>query len=161
MHPAMMTMIHDIDLAVWISGSRATSVTAHGRGGDGERPLVVWAQVKAANGTVWSLRTAWVLPDGATPIDRFEVYGAVGTHEVTVHQRAPGRGRPTVSGGKHARRDPLTTALEAEIAHFCSCLRRRAPSEIVPLGDAEHGLAVAQAIVASAAADGVTTEVLT
>jgi predicted dehydrogenase len=156
-HPALMTMIHDIDLALWVTGSRALRVSARGRGGEPDRPILVWAQVEAADGTIWSLRTAWVLPDDATPVDEFQAYGVDGTSEVAVRQDGATTGR---RDGERLGRDSLTDALDAEIAHFCSCLRRGTPSDVIPLADADHGIRVAQAIVASAAAGGATTEVV-
>ncbi len=78
-HPALMTMIHDIDLAMWLSEARAIRVSAQARGSfaDG-RPSLLFASVEASDGSVWSLRANWLLPDEATPTDRLEVYGAEG-----------------------------------------------------------------------------------
>src|SRR5262249_57619177 len=55
-HPALMTLIHDIDLALWISGSPALRVSAYQRGD--AVPTLVWAHAEAADRSLWSLRTS-------------------------------------------------------------------------------------------------------
>ena len=152
-HPALMTMVHDIDLAVWLSGARAVRVSAHGRrprsGGapaadDGREapPLLAWATVEADDGSVWSLRASWLLPDGASIVDRIEVFTAQGV------DAAEGDGSP----------DALEAAIQAELAHFCRCVRDRRASDVVTLDDAVHGIAIAEAVIASAAAGGAGVE---
>jgi predicted dehydrogenase len=143
LHPALMTTIHDIDLALWISDSRAVRVSAHERGGRaGGPPLLVWAHVEAADGGVWSLRESWLLPDGAPTADRLEVYGTQGTAALDL----TGAGDATVA------------AIDAEIAHFCHCLRTGAEPSVT-LADAAHGVLIAEAIIASAAAGGTPVDV--
>ena len=143
LHPALMTTIHDIDLALWLSGARAVRVTAHERGGRaGGPPLLVWAQVEAADGGVWSLRESWLLPDGTPTADRLDVYGTLGV-----------AGLDLTGAG-----DATTDAIDAEIAHFCDCLRTGAEPS-VSLADAAHGVLIAEAIIASAAAGGTPIEV--
>ncbi len=143
LHPALMTTIHDIDLALWLSGSRAVRVTAHERGGKaGGPPLLVWAQVEAADGGVWSLRESWLLPDGTPTADRLDVYGTLGV-----------AGLDLTGAG-----DATSDAIDAEIAHFCDCLRTGAEPSVT-LEDAAHGVLIAEAIIASAAAGGTPVEV--
>lgn len=142
-HPALMTMIHDIDLALWISGSRAVRVTASERGGRaGGPPLLVWAQVEAADGGVWSLRVSWLLPDGTPTADRLEVYGTDATAALDL----------TAAG------DATVDAIDAEIAHFCACLRTGAEPSVT-LAEAAHGVLIAEAIIASAASGGLPIDV--
>ena len=76
-HPALMTLIHDIDLALWISGARALRASAYERGGDGA-PALVWGHVEADDGSLWSLGTSWLLAGHAAVADRLEVYGSDG-----------------------------------------------------------------------------------
>lgn len=150
-HPALMTMVHDIDLAVWMSGSRAVRVSAHGRrraspdgaedGGD-LPPLLLWATVEAEDESVWSLRVSWLLPEGAAVPDRIELFGADGLDGAESYE-AP---------------DALDAGIRAEVAHFCRCIRDRRPSEVVTLEEAVHGIAIADAVIASAAAGGAVVE---
>ena len=143
LHPALMTTIHDIDLSLWISGSRAVRVSAHQRGGRaGGPPLLVWAQVEAADGGVWSLRESWLLPDGTPTADRLDVYGTLGVAGLDL----TGAGDATVD------------AIDAEIAHFCACLRTGAEPSVT-LADAAHGVLIAEAIIASAAAGGAAVDI--
>ena len=138
-HPALMTLVHDIDLALWISGSTALRVSAHERG-DGATALV-WAHAEAADGSLWSLRTSWLLPAHASFGDRLAVYGSDGAEVLDLTPDA------------HAE------ALDAEVAHFCSCVSRGAASDVVTLTEAAHGIRIAEAIISSAAAGGTPVEV--
>jgi predicted dehydrogenase len=155
-HPALLTCVHDIDLAVAVTGARATRVSAHsGRGGAD----LLFAQVEADDGSVWSLRTSWLLPEEDDPSDRFEVYGAAGLGVVEV-----GRGQVELSlGSPHEVTDraPAEAApgLAAEIEHFCACLREDRPSDVVTLAEAVHVVAIAEAMIASAAQGGEFVEV--
>jgi predicted dehydrogenase len=133
-HPALMTLIHDIDLALWISGAPALKVTAQERGTGA--PALVWAHIGAGDGSLWSLRTSWLLPDGASIADRVEVYGSLGAELIELTA------------------DDYEAALDAELAHFCACVRKREASSVVTLTDAAHGIRVAEAVIASAAAGG-------
>jgi predicted dehydrogenase len=153
-HPALMTMVHDIDLAVWMSGSRAVRVSALGRrapdpheawpsSGAEPPPRLLWATVEAQDGSVWSLRVSWLLPDGEALSDRFEVFGAAGVDV------AESFGAPAALGA----------GIEAEVAHFCACMRDGRCSDVVGLDEAAHGIAVAEAVIASSRAGGAVVEV--
>jgi len=154
-HPALMTLIHDIDVALWITGATASRVTAWERSGPpGDQPVIVWAQIEASDGSLWSLRTNWLLPDDVFPIDALEVVGADGMISLDL--------RPDLAIATSRRRgeeqdfisDVTVAALEAEIAHFCDCVRKAEMSPIVTLADAHEGIRIAEAIVASAKAGG-------
>jgi predicted dehydrogenase len=155
-HPAFMTMIHDIDLALWLSGSRAERVVASGLGARslGGPPSVVWAHVQNAVGGVWSLRTSWLLSDETPTADRLEVYGSDGILMLEL--------RPTVTllGDRLEAIDHELTpvvekgAIGAEVDHFCACLRTQTAPTRVTLADAQHGVEVAEAIVNSVATNG-------
>src|SRR5262249_32640590 len=83
------------DLALWISGSPALKVSAYQRG---DAPALVWAHIEAADGTLWSLRTSWLLPNQASFSDRLEVHGSDGAEVLKLtpaaHTAALGRDRP-------------------------------------------------------------------
>jgi predicted dehydrogenase len=160
LHPALMTMIHDIDLAVWVTGSRAVRVSSLGRGavGDGP-PLLAWAHVEAADGSVWSLRTAWVLPDGASIADRIEVYGTAGAAVLELEPTVTVLGHRVEAVDHELTPDSVPGGIDAEVAHFCDCVRAGRASDVVTLAEAEHGIRVAEAIVASAGAGGAPIDV--
>jgi len=157
-HPAFLTCVHDIDLALWVSGSRVVRVRSmeHRAPGD-PQPDIVWAQAELASGAIASFSTAYLHPiDVAVPTsDRFEVYGTGGvaavdltTPELMVHaghSRAPDWLIGLGDG---------TGALLAEVSHFVACVRAGTPSPVISVDDALEGIRVADAIVRSAAAGG-------
>jgi predicted dehydrogenase len=161
MHPVLMTMIHDVDLALWLTGSSVDRVSAHARGACGQGPpLLVWAHAEAADGTLWSLRTSWVLPDDGEIADQLEVYGSEGAAVLSLEPpvRYVGSKAPL---GPELTGDPLADAIMNEITHFCACARAGTSSGVVTLTDAIHGLRIAEAIMASAESGGASIEVAT
>lgn len=152
-HPAFLTCVHDIDLALWVSRSSVTRVRAieHRVPGD-PQPDIVWAQAELASGAIASFATAYLHPPDAavTTSDRFEVYGTQGvavvdltTPELLVH-----------AGGTRAP-DWLigigdgTGAMLEEVRHFTELVRGRA-APVVTVDEALAGIRVADAIVRSA-----------
>jgi predicted dehydrogenase len=158
-HPALMTMIHDLDLAVWLSGARGVRVAAHAgaRFEDG-RPGMLFATVEATDGSVWSLRANWLLPDEAIPTDRLEVYGTGGVLLLDLQPTVTLLGTTVEHVDHELTPDAHPGALEAEVAHFCTCLRDRVEPTAVTLDEAAHGIRLAEAIIESAAADGRTVD---
>lgn len=77
--PVLMTMIHDIDLALWIGGSDARTAGAVRRNGPGGASLAE-AEVEARNGLIWRLTTGW-LHDGPCAPDRIGIIGTDGSAE--------------------------------------------------------------------------------
>ena len=158
-HPAFMTTVHDIDLALWITGSRAVRVTAHERGVNGSgQPHLVWAQVEAAAGSVWSLRTSWVLPDTAHLADRLEVYGTDGAIVVDLKPTVAMFGATNETIDHELTPETHAGALDAEIGHFCACIRHGVASSVITLAEAASGIQIAEAIMASASQGGVPVE---
>lgn len=135
--PVLMTMIHDIDLAIWITGSRAVSVVARTTSvrGTGHSDLTV-ALVRDAHGRMWDLGAAWLLTGNVIP-DRLEVYTS---HDI-------------VTLAPNVILDPAA-ALCAQLDHFAECIRSQRPSSIITLDEALHGVAIAVAVRESAARDG-------
>ncbi|MEV0714304.1 Gfo/Idh/MocA family oxidoreductase [Asanoa sp. NPDC050611] len=148
-HPALLTAVHDIDLALWVGGTRAATVVAHA-----PRAGLVFAQVTAADGAVWSIRTSWLLPGDAAPSDEFAVHGTAGV--ATVRVGATGTTLTAPSPEHEVAAFPVSSApgLAEEIAHFVTLLRTRRPSDVVSLTEAAHVVRVAAAIVESAAEGG-------
>ncbi len=157
-HPALMTTVHDIDVALWVTRSRAVRVSARGRGGDDTRPALLWADIEAADGSCWALNVSWLLPNDTPSTDRLEVYGSAGAAKLVL--------RPAV--GMHTDRtrwldheltpDAHGGALDAEIAGFCDRIREPSSPPVVTLEDARHGIEIAEAIIASAANGGAVVE---
>jgi predicted dehydrogenase len=92
--PVLTTLIHEIDLAQWVTRSDFRSVLAHRSVGSGYRSLTT-ACATTATGVVCHLRTAWTLTDGDLPPDRWEVVGNRGSVELVV-----GEGLQVYCGGR-------------------------------------------------------------
>jgi predicted dehydrogenase len=160
-HPALLTAVHDIDQALWLTGSRVVRVRAiESRRPERPQPDVVWAHLELASGVIASVGTAMLHPavGGSGTSDRLEVYGTDGVAALDMVE-------PMVRFGT----DPPSAvdwvlepedgggAFGAEIAHFCACLRSGRASDIVSPDEAVHGIAVAEAIIRSATDGSVVT----
>ena len=147
--PILMTMIHDIDLALWISGASPQTVSAIRRPSGTSRSLTL-ATMSADAGPVWQLATAWTFPtEASSPPDRIEVIGERGSVELQAD------GALNVYGDNTRRMNvptDLDEALRNEHACFVACIRSRTGPTVVTLADAVAGLAVADAVQASLAA---------
>lgn len=145
--PVLMTLIHDIDLAVWLTGSPFVRVGAS-RTGAGLRAMTAIGAV-TEDGVRCDLRTAWTFGSGAIPADRLEVVGDRGSIELNVGEgmvlTIDGRQRalPTAAGT-----DPLGNELE----HFLALVRDRTLAPALTLDDALMGLRLADAALAALAA---------
>jgi predicted dehydrogenase len=153
-HPALMTLVHDIDLALWISGARARRVSAQDRGGSDALPHLIWAQVEADDGSVWSLRTSWLLPEGAQSTDRLEVYGSQGMAALDLAPTVTVFGDGAGPVDHELTPEAQPGAIDAEIADFCACVRAGHESDVVTLADAAHGIKLAEAVMESASRGG-------
>ncbi len=161
-HPALMTMIHDIDLALWISGSEAVTVSAHERGGEIDGPpLLLRAQIEAADGSLWTLGASWLLPVSASLSDRLEVYGTTGVATLDLRPTVNLFGATLESIDHEVTREIRGGALERQIDYFCTCLRTETPPSVVTLKEAAHGVRIAEAIIRSASRGGQQVNVTT
>lgn len=133
--PVSMTMVHDIDLVLWLGGERIVEVTAAGTEAAAGTPTVV-AQLRTQGGRAHQVRTTWALPAGAGE-DRLLAYGTKGVDRVEVRDG-----------------DGLQRALEGEWDEVLASVREGRPSEVVTVADAVHGLEVVEAIRASIASGG-------
>ena len=143
--PVLMTLIHDIDLAQWVTQSGFRSALAHRSGGPGFRSITAVHAVSATS-AVCDLRTAWTFAAGPAPPDRLEVVGDRGGAELVVGESLQvwREGRrldvPLVEGD-----DPLTN----EQDHFLACVRDRSRKPALDLEDAVAGLKLADAAMES------------
>ncbi|MBF6604969.1 MAG: Gfo/Idh/MocA family oxidoreductase [Chloroflexi bacterium] len=157
-HPAFLTAVHDIDLILWLTGSRFVRIRAlqHRDSGRGQVDLA-WAQGELASSAIASVSVAQVHPEGSLPYnsDRIEVYGSAGVAVVDLSlPLATVRGETTTAPDWLLEPPDGLGAFGAEIAHFCDCLRSRRPSDVVSVDEAVEGISVADAIVRSAEAGG-------
>lgn len=143
--PILMTMIHDVDLALWVANSDFRSVLAR-RTGDAAYRSMTAVSATTANGVACDLRTAWIFAGGESPPDCLEVVGAQGSVELIVGQAlrvyAGGRCIEFPASGTD---DPLRN----EHDHFLTCVRDRSQAPALGLAQALAGLKLADAALAS------------
>ena len=143
--PILMTLIHDIDLAQWITGSEFRSGLARRSAGRGYRSMTT-VSATTVTGVICDLRTAWTFAGGALPPDHVEVVGDRGSVELVVgralHVYAEGRlaTHPATEGD-----DPLRN----EQDHFLECVRDRSRTPALNLEQALAGLRMADAALES------------
>jgi predicted dehydrogenase len=143
--PVLMTLIHDVDLAQWATGSDFDSVLARRSGGTGCRSMTAICAT-TTTGVACDLRTAWTFADGDLPPDHLEVVGDRGSVELIVGQalHVYAEGRRT-DYALAAADDPLRN----EQDQFLACVRDRSRARALDLPQALAGLKLADAATAS------------
>jgi predicted dehydrogenase len=143
--PVLMTLIHDIDIAQWVTGSDFHSIAARRSEGVGFRSMTA-VSATTATGVICDLRTAWTFTDGEAPPDRVEVVGDRGSVELTVGAALDvyAEGRRTSSPAATAD-DPLRN----EQDHFLACVRDGSQAPALTLSQALVGLTLADAAIES------------
>ena len=145
--PVLMTMIHDIDLGLWITGDGLVDAYALRRPEGTVRAATMMVGT-GRSGVAWHLDAAWTFPGTATPPDRIEIVGANGSVEYEAGKCIRWFG--TESGVIDLTAIP-EDPLAAELGYFLNCVRTGKRPEAVTLRDACAGLAIAEAVLASIA----------
>ncbi|MDR7555105.1 MAG: Gfo/Idh/MocA family oxidoreductase [Armatimonadota bacterium] len=170
-HPALRAAIHDIDLVLWLTGRRVRAVAAAAHALAGEtRPRAVVALLWLDDGASAVVEAHFVVPPSypatTLPPERpgvraglVEVVGEVGLARLddSAGLQLWGEGgayAPDLHVVPRVASRPVG-ALRAEVEHFVASVAARAPSTMVPLDDAVHAVAVAEAIAAAADSGGV------
>ena len=78
--PVVMTLIHDIDVAQWVTGSDFDSVAAR-RSKSVDFRSMTTVSATTATGVICELRTAWTFTGEDLPPDRVELVGSGGSVE--------------------------------------------------------------------------------
>ncbi|MBL8582758.1 MAG: Gfo/Idh/MocA family oxidoreductase [Rhizobiaceae bacterium] len=140
--PVLMTLIHDIDLALWFDGGPPRKVEAHRRP-PGQADSLTTVFVQSASGAEWLLSTAWLHSGPHCPPDRVEIIGTSGSAELEVgsHIDLFGAEPRRVGLGDD---DPLITELRC----FLEGVRDGRSHSPVSPEEALSGLRLAEAIVA-------------
>lgn len=171
-HTVHRTLIHDLDLLLWLTGSRVTSVMAlEVRQGHHLAPLGCFALLRLASGCVAQLESSWTVPAQApvnvigdhwhTSIDA--ELAVVGTQRTA---RLQGLQTPLQVWTDQDLQRPDASlwpecdgrvfgALHDQLADFTDCLRRGEPSSVANLADAVEAMRIAEAIVVAGQHDGV------
>lgn len=157
--PTLLTMVHDIDLALWITEHAPATVAAQAATEPNHlQPSVVHAQVQTTEGSIWSLRASWALPSGAANEDLIDIFGSSGV----IHYRS----QPDFTLRREVESVvPFTGSdriydsdLDEEIDYFLTGVINGQQSTTA-IDDAEVGLRVIEAIDRSLRANGRTTNV--
>lgn len=167
-HSVHETIIHDIDLAVWLTGSRATKVYAVSRNISGlTYPDATMAIVQFENGTMCTMETSWLIPDRAPANVLTDTWhGTIDAELEAIGTRQSARVR-LLESTLNVWSDEITNhpeaglwpevygevagALRAEDEHFIDCVRNGTTSPIASVEQAVEGLRIAEAIMLSAA----------
>ena len=142
--PIMMTMIHDIDLAVWMAAAPAAEVMAV-RGPAGEQRAQTTVSARDRNGAAWTLASSWTFALDAAPPDRLEIVGERGGIDFETGAFLRQYGARTREIDLGASDDPL----HDEVAYFVECIRSGRRPKRVTTDDARSGLMIAEAALAS------------
>ena len=144
--PVLMTMVHDIDLAIWITGAKLASVLALRRpeGTARSETLVTGTDTR---GSMWHISNAWTYPTPDALPDRLEVVGERGGVEMEL-------GRHIRMFGAKSRHIDLRGESEdgmllAELSYFAGCIGDQRKPRVVTLEDARSGLAATDAVLES------------
>ncbi|MCB1499786.1 MAG: Gfo/Idh/MocA family oxidoreductase [Bauldia sp.] len=151
--PVLMTMVHDIDLTLWITGGTLESVLTLRRPSDTVRSETIVTGSDSA-GVLWNLTNAWAIPTEC-PADRIEIVGDQGSVEMEAWRtiRVYGRRARQIDVAPGAIDDMLAV----EIGTFLDGVRSGEHPGVVTLTDARNGLAAMEAILASLATGQVVT----
>jgi predicted dehydrogenase len=166
-HTVFETLIHDIDLLLWFSGSQATRVMAmERRFGSHLSPEGCFALIQFASGCVGIAETSWFVPAQAPANVLADGWrGTIDAELALVGTRQSAQLRllegPLQIWGEQGPRNPdgllwperqgrVLGALQAELADFVASARSGLPSATASLEHAVEGLRIAEAIVESA-----------
>jgi len=167
-HPVWESCIHDIDLAVYFHAERATRVFAtESRAAGAAAPSVISAIVEFASGATSTIESAWTVPQrgpqslaGLLALDgtidgEAQLIGSLGT----ARQRLVGDALTVWTDERSLAPDlslwpeedgRVGGALRAEVAYAGEVFRRDRVNLVMPVEHAIWGIAIAEAIVASA-----------
>lgn len=152
--PVLMTMVHDIDLTLWITGGELQSVLAlrRPRGTFRSETLITgWDSA----GAMWHISNAWTVPTVDIPPDRVEIVCERGSVEMElgIAIRVFGKNPREIDLRSEEPDDMLAT----EVAAFLDGIRRGVHPGAVTLNDARNGLRATDAILRSLATGEVVT----
>jgi predicted dehydrogenase len=166
-HLVHETIVHDIDVLVWLMGSRCVSAYAVERNLSGYRyPDAMMGILRFENGAMATLETGWVVPPGApvnTATDTWlgtidaelEIFGTTRSARVRMLEAGLEISGPTYFSAPDVGlwpdvRGAVGGALRDEVAHFIDCVRTGQPSTVASVHDALEGLRIGEALITSA-----------
>ncbi len=167
-HTVYETLIHDLDLMLWLTNSRAERVMAMERqAGTYTYGEALTALIEFSNGSLGMAESSWFVPKGSPlNVTTGEWHGTIDAELEVVGSRRTAKLRlldaPLQIWSQYASESvdvglwPLLHgsiggALRSELTDFIDCVREKRSSTVANLDDAVEGLRMAEAIQASAA----------
>lgn len=159
-HTVFMSTVHDIDIALWYTGSRVRKVSARGIWTTtAEVPDLLWASLEFENGALAVLESDWLTPDSfhAGVNDAAEVIGDRGILQLNtlangLYGWSDQKGSLAPDAFIHyALADRYRGALHEQMSYICQCLISGQEPLYVSFADAVHGIEIAEAIERSIA----------
>lgn len=157
-HPVFMALAHDIDIILWLTGSRAKKVYAMSRKTckQFQNPDILFAVAELENGILCNLETQWRLPNeyGQYLDTELEVMTESGHLKLA----CPGGGLSSLFAGVQQRYDltlwpeinaQMAGALPGEIQHFLDLITGRARDPVVTVREAMDGITMAHMLIRS------------
>ncbi len=143
--PVLMTMVHDIDLTLWITGGELQSVLALRRPRDTFRSETLITRMGQRPGRCGYISSAWTVPTVEIPPDRVEIVCEQGSveMELRIAIRVFGKTPREID----LRAEPPDDMLATELAAFLDGVRRGIHPGVVTLNDARNGLRATDAIL--------------
>jgi UDP-N-acetylglucosamine 3-dehydrogenase len=142
----LMTMVHEIDMTLLITGAGLASVLALRRpeGTSRSETLITGT---GRSGSMWHISNAWTQPTIEGPPDRLEVVCQNGSVEMELdaYIRVFGTDKREIG----LRERPADDMLRSELSYFVDCIRTGGKPTVVTLDDARQGLLAAEAIMES------------
>ena len=142
--PVLMTAVHDIDLAIWITGARLDSVLAIRRP-EGTFRSETLITATDRHGSAWHISNAWTYPTADALPDRVEIVGERGSAELELGRSI----RVFAARSREIALPQPDDMLRAEQTYFCRCIAEGRRPEVVTLADARLGLEACDAILES------------
>jgi len=171
-HTIYETLIHDLDLMLWLTDSRAERVMAIERESETyKNSEAITALIHFKNGTLGIAESSWFIPNGSPlnvtagewqgTIDaELEVVGTLRTAKLRLLDSPLQIWSQTCSESIDVGLWPLLQgsiggALRRELTDFINCVREHRTSAVASLEDAVEGLRMAEAIKSAAATGSV------
>jgi len=147
--PVLMTMIHDIDLGLWMTGDGITATHAVRQPANSVRCDTMMT-ARGRGGVSWHLHASWTFAGTATPPDRVEIVGEKGSVELEAGATIRQFGAKSQTIDLSAiPEDPLAD----ELAYFVRCIRSGERPTVVTMADAVGAIGIAEAVIAATRID--------
>lgn len=146
-HPILLTGIHDLDIALWLSDGVVSSVRSQETRIAGRaQPSIISSGITMNDGVAITFTNTWTVSPGKNVPDRVEAYGTNGMLQLELTSQFTDGGTDNSDG---VFSDDGEDALKAEIEHFLRLISGQCISPQLSLHDAVRALELAEQIISS------------